>query len=415
MANCKKCGAELSKTNKIFSVVENSEASKNLSKGDVIVSVDEKTVKSLADIEKAIPENKACKITIMHDEQRKSVSIETPIEYFKSVEFESENVCSKCGAKQKGNKTPFILGIIIFIVLIVLILLLVPKRNKQNTNSASTQNEAVTTKTKNVETTEEYKYPRVEVLTEQQKEKVETDIDKKMAELHPNGNTEEPRYEVISEEEFNDDDFNIEIQKELKELYDKFESNDTDDEDSPFSGVSSGGPSEKESKGGPGLGENKTKSDKLASDKAVRIYFDYGSYLNTKNISMANYLRGNQDIETSADIEYAQFYLAIDDLIKSIPENKRNKATFAVVGYADTSFRNGISDKGVESKKFNTELSLKRAEAVVKMLISESNINADKILPPKGRGFEKLIRNREDGKENHERSRRVEVFCCYAD
>ena len=106
------------KTNKIISVVEHSEASKNLSKGDIVVSVDEKNVKSLSDIEKAISENKTCKITIMHDDQRKSVSIDAPIEYFKSIEFESENVCSKCGAKQKGSKIPLIVGIIILSIII---------------------------------------------------------------------------------------------------------------------------------------------------------------------------------------------------------------------------------------------------------------------------------------------------------
>lgn len=415
MAVCKKCGKNLKKTNIVLSVESGSVAAQNeISKGDAIVAVDGKPVKNKDEIETALKDKTECQINISHEDQTRTVSIKEAKDFLKGIDFTDEDTCSSCGAKQKGSKVSIVVGFIISIVVLVLILLLVySKRNRQVEYSTSTQNE-MTTNNKNAEKNEEYDLGKVEVLTEQQKEKVENDIDKKRTELHPDDKNEVPRYEEIPAAELNDDDFNDEIQKELKELYDKLGGNDTDDEDSPFGNVSSKVPIEKESKGGPGLGENKTQSDKLASDKAVRIYFDYGSYLNTRNISMANYLRGNQDIETSADIEYAQFYLAIDDLIKTIPENKRNKATFAVVGYADTSFRNGVSDKGAESKKFNTDLSLKRAEAVVKMLITERNISADRILPPKGRGFEKLIRNREDGKENHERSRRVEVFC-YAD
>ena len=332
MDNCKKCGTELRKTNKIISVVENSEASKNLSKGDIVVSVDEKNVKSLSDIEKAISENKTCKITIMHDDQRKSVSIDAPIEYFKSIEFESENVCSKCGAKQKGSKIPLIVGIIIFIVVLVFLLLfVVSKRNRQVTYSSTAQNQIITNN-KNEEKKDEFELPKVEVLTEQQKKKVENDIDKKRSELEADGKNEESRYEEIPESEMEKNDFDKELHKELEERYQELFGSEKEEDDNPFEDVTSGGPIEKESKGGVGLGANKTQSDKPAVDKVVRISFDYGSYLNAKNIYMANYLKGSQSIETSADIEYAEFYLALDELLKSIPENKRNKAIFAVVG-----------------------------------------------------------------------------------
>lgn len=303
-------------------------------------------------------------------------------------------------AKQK-NKLPFVIGGIILIILVLMILVF--NKGKQESNIISNENSNITSEV-NVSEDQDLSF----VISEEQREKIENDIEEKRKILIPNSNDEQSRFEEISENETQENEFNKELHEKLEERYLELFGEDTDD-DNPFEDVISGAPIMKESKGGGGLGANTTPSDKPAVDKAIRISFDYGSYLNTNNIYMANYLKGSQFIETSADIEYAEFYLALDDLLKSIPENKRNEVVFAVVGYADTSYRNGVPDKGIESQKFNTDLSLKRAEAVVKMLITEKNINPERILQPEGRGFENLIR--EKGVENHEKSRRVEVFC----
>lgn len=313
------------------------------------------------------------------------------------------NICSSCGAKQSNRKMLLGISIIIIVIFVGVIIGISIKNTKQ-----TIQNVEISNKKEQLEDNKIENFSTPLILSQEQKEMIENDIEEKHKILIPNSNDEQSRFEEILEKENEENDFNKELHEKLENRYLELFGDDIDD-DNPFEDVTMGAPIMKESKGGLGLGANTTQSDKPAVDKAIRISFDYGSYLNSKNIYMANYLKGNQFIETSADIEYAEFYLALDDLLKSIPENKRNEVVFAVVGYADTSYMNGIPDKGIESQKFNIDLSLKRAEAVVNMLITEKNISPERILPPEGRGFANLIR--EKGNENHEKSRRVEVFC----
>lgn len=407
MANCKKCGTEI--TNAVFvkSQTAGAVSEKFFSNGDAIIAINEKNVKNQADIKKAIEENKFFRIKILHKDKNISTTALIPVVYLNDVTFKEDYVCLNCGAKKKRNKISLILCLffIIFITFMIFILL----KNKRKISEQMPEITTATVESKIQGKNEENNLLKVQVLTEQQKEKIETDIAKKKMELNLSDKNEEPRYEEIPETETEENEYNEELHKKLEERYlELFEAN-TEEADNPFEGVTSGGPNEKKSKGGEGLGANTTKSDKPAVDKAVRISFDYGSCLNANNIYMAYYLQGSQSIETSADIEYAEFYLALDELLKSIPENKRNKAVFLVVGYADSSYKNGVPDEGAESAKFNTDLSFKRAEAVVNMLITEENISPNRILEPEGRGFENRIF---DGKkENHEKSRRVEVFC----
>lgn len=63
MAVCKKCGKNLKKTNIILSVESGSIADQNeISKGDIIVAVDGKTVKSKDEIESALKNKTECKM-----------------------------------------------------------------------------------------------------------------------------------------------------------------------------------------------------------------------------------------------------------------------------------------------------------------------------------------------------------------
>lgn len=211
------------------------------------------------------------------------------------------------------------------------------------------------------------------------------------------------------------EDYNDQVMNDLKALYEDINGNvdeesedNGDDNDNPFSGVSNNHPTVNGSNKDSRLGDNNTASDKLESDKVVCIGFNYGSYLDGNgDMYIANFLKGNKKIKTSRDIEYADICMAINDIISEIPAGKRDKAVFAVIGYTDTSFRNGVSNKGDESKIFNTQLSKKRAESIKKIL--EEHGYDSKHIKTDGKRFDNLLYN--DGFEDHEKSRRVEVFC----
>lgn len=118
MAVCKKCGKNLKKTNIVLSVESSSVAAQNeISKGDVIVAVDGKPVKSKDEIESALRDKTECKINISHKDQTKTISISEAKDFLKGIDFTAENTCSSCGAKQKKSKVPLVIALILIILI----------------------------------------------------------------------------------------------------------------------------------------------------------------------------------------------------------------------------------------------------------------------------------------------------------
>ena len=113
MKKCKKCGFELKETNVVKSVKVGTNAEKDIAKGDSIISVDDRVVKNRSEIENALVGKENCKITVLHNAQRKSIDIESPETYINDIEFKTENVCPKCGKKQSSNKIPIIAAILL--------------------------------------------------------------------------------------------------------------------------------------------------------------------------------------------------------------------------------------------------------------------------------------------------------------
>lgn len=299
--------------------------------------------------------------------------------------------------KNKGkSKRKLILPIVVLCVLMFAIIIFAV--GKKSNNQLSDENTTVES-TYNFEDKDEirtYSDEESKIL----KENIENYRKQK-----PDSVRTEPR--VWYSEENANTEYKENLLKQLDELYDEV---NKEDDDNPFSEVNTTNPVDKGPAGNSGLGANKIESDRPQEYSVVCIGFDYGSYLSNNDIRIENFLNGSQSIKTSEDLEYAEISLALDDMVKKLPKEKRNKAVFAVTGYTDTSFRNGKSDVGEESRAFNTELSLKRAKSIKKILVEQKNIDEKRIIVD-GRGFEDLVHIKGSKTEDHSKSRRAEVYC----
>ena len=128
------------------------------------------------------------------------------------------------------------------------------------------------------------------------------------------------------------------------------------------------------------------------SEKIIgRIYFDYGSSLDPTymNLSIEKYLliqKQSQELK-----EYSSIILGLNDLISKIPEDKKNSAVFILMGYADTTLFNAVPEISDRSARFNTSLSLKRAETIKAILMGKNfGISQNKIVS-QGLGYSKNV------------------------
>ena len=168
-----------------------------------------------------------------------------------------------------------------------------------------------------------------------------------------------------------------------------------------------------------GVGNNDSKSDIANSNKCVAILFNYGSSCETGNIFLRRFFGGENLPINEENLETAEIIMELNTFINDIPSDKRENVKFKIVGYTDNSFRNGIPDEGEESRLFNEELSLKRANFIKTILQEYFHVSDYNFSVVKGRGFENPWKDKitENGKDvikyNPEKSRRVEVFCYY--
>ena len=145
------------------------------------------------------------------------------------------------------------------------------------------------------------------------------------------------------------------------------------------------------------------------SNLGAKVYFKYGSYLDIGNsaVEAEKYLLVAK-VESDKK-EYASILLTLNDLLSEIPEEKRSSANFNIMGYADATLFNGKVEISERSERFNTELSLKRAESIKNILIGKDfNISPDRIIT-KGLGYSK----NPDETENLEQYRRVDIVVSY--
>lgn len=146
------------------------------------------------------------------------------------------------------------------------------------------------------------------------------------------------------------------------------------------------------------------------SEKIIgRIYFDYGSSLDpaNMNLSIERYLLIKKQSEDLR--QYSSIVLGLNDLVNKIPEEKRGSAVFILMGYADTSLFNAEPKISERSNKYNTELSLKRAEKIKTILESKDfGISANKIIT-QGLGYSK----NEEAVDDLWKYRRVDVVVSY--
>ena len=136
MSKCTKCGTELCKAIFVKSIKACSVSEKLFVIGDAIIAINENPIKKQSDIKKIGIENKFLKITILHSDKTITTSAILPAIYLNDVNFEEVNVCLKCGtnqsgAKQKRNKLPILIGIIVALIILLIVIFLNTNTGKQ--------------------------------------------------------------------------------------------------------------------------------------------------------------------------------------------------------------------------------------------------------------------------------------------
>ena len=395
MKKCKKCGFELKETNVVKSVKVGTNAEKDIAKGDSIISVDDRVVKNRSEIENALVGKENCKITVLHNAQRKSIDIESPETYINDIEFKTENVCLKCGKKQSSNKIPIIAAIFMLAAGAGAYFIF---SNKQNKSSSEISDVA------SVLSEEDLSANVAEAETEtleQESEGVFTSYlpDPTVAKLK----------EILESNELDEES----EQKPENIVYDLQALQSTRTRKKSSRGSSSTNNSiEDMIQNYEELKDTFIGIDNISEYKSnlgAKIYFKYGSYLDIGNsaVEAEKYLLVAK-VESDKK-EYASILLTLNDLLSEIPEEKRSSANFNIMGYADATLFNGKVEISERSERFNTELSLKRAESIKNILIGKDfNISPDRIIT-EGLGYSK----NPDETENLEQYRRVDIVVSY--
>ena len=443
MAKCTKCGKELNKAIFVKSIKAGSVSEKLFSIGDAIIAINETPIKNQSDIKKIESENKFLIITILHSDKTITKSAKIPVIYLNEVNFEESNVCLNCGTtqssvKQKGKTIPIFIGIIAIFLIVFLIVMFLNK----NTGKQSNQ-ETITTNTDNLishEQNNSIKKEAHDILSEETLNVLE----KTLRENVYNENENKKSYESVETQERKRSASN---RSEVFLAYDQsgnilnlrdtylgtIDLNDgltfnTDNRNQ----IGEASNSETKTRTRKASNRKQTDLDSIEntlntitelkdtiiemadisdiSEKIIgRIYFDYGSSLDpaNMNLSIERYLLIKKQSEDLR--QYSSIVLGLNDLVNKIPEEKRGSAVFILMGYADTSLFNAEPEISERSNKYNTELSLKRAETIKTILESKDfGISANKIIT-QGLGYSK----NEEAVDDLWKYRRVDVVVSY--
>ena len=393
MAVCKKCGKNLKKTNSILSVESGSVAAQNeISKGDIIVAVDGKTVKSKDEIESALKDKTECKINISHKDQTRTISINEAKDFLKGIDFTDEDTCSSCGAKQKGSKVPLIIALIAIVVIIAVVVVLALPKDKTTTasidiadNSADFTSESIGKDTidrmADNDLTVDFKGNKVSITSSGSLTQVEksNNIEALNKNLERTGQSYgfldfEDSAPVFTTEKVGSDNY--------RKMYAK--NNNFDVRKPSVSGYSF----------------NNLTQDKLVdigkTNKEIlgTIYFDYG-YANWHKNAVVKTQKTTLGKIDFNEIRYAETITALKNLLSEIPQAAFNTTVFYLDGHTDHT----------SPHDFNQTLSEARAECIKEILVKNFGINPKNIVT-KGYSWDRLAVNTlEECAEN----RRVEV------
>lgn len=443
MAKCTKCGKELNKAIFVKSIKAGSVSEKLFSIGDAIIAINETPIKNQSDIKKIESENKFLIITILHSDKTITKSAKIPVIYLNEVNFEESNVCLNCGTtqssvKQKGKTIPIFIGIIAIFLIVFLIVMFLNKNTGKQRNQ-----ETITTNTDNLishEQNNSIKKEAHDILSEETLNVLE----KTLRENVYNENENKKSYESVETQERKRSASN---RSEVFLAYDQsgnilnlrdtylgtIDLNDgitfnTDTRNQ----IGEASNSETKTRTRKASNRKQTDLDSIEntlntitelkdtiiemadisdiSEKIIgRIYFDYGSSLDpaNMNLSIERYLLIKKQSEDLR--QYSSIVLGLNDLVNKIPEEKRGSAVFILMGYADTSLFNAEPEISERSNKYNTELSLKRAETIKTILESKDfGISANKIIT-QGLGYSK----NEEAVDDLWKYRRVDVVVSY--
>lgn len=443
MAKCTKCGKELNKAIFVKYIKAGSVSEKLFSIGDAIIAINETPIKNQSDIKKIESENKFLIITILHSDKTITKSAKIPVIYLNEVNFEESNVCLNCGTtqssvKQKGKTIPIFIGIIAIFLIVFLIVMFLNKNTGKQRNQ-----ETITTNTDNLishEQNNSIKKEAHDILSEETLNVLE----KTLRENVYNENENKKSYESVETQERKRSASN---RSEVFLAYDQsgnilnlrdtylgtIDLNDgitfnTDTRNQ----IGEASNSETKTRTRKASNRKQTDLDSIEntlntitelkdtiiemadisdiSEKIIgRIYFDYGSSLDpaNMNLSIERYLLIKKQSEDLR--QYSSIVLGLNDLVNKIPEEKRGSAVFILMGYADTSLFNAEPEISERSNKYNTELSLKRAETIKTILESKDfGISANKIIT-QGLGYSK----NEEAVDDLWKYRRVDVVVSY--
>lgn len=427
--------SEINQINVVSSFTKGSIAEYIFSKGDKIIAIDEKSIKNVADFNKILENKKFCKLTILHSDGRKTTTSTIPIIYLEDVKFERENKTTIIKQNTKIKTLPLI--IISLLIIVLLVLLILNKKNNKNEISqkqiiaSENQNEDVIAKAF-ISETETLPKTTIELLEATlrdntlSKSKAEEDTNSLEGQQRRRSSTN--RSEIYFAYDESGKILNLrDTYLATVELNDgiTFVSNSRNHEGDSSNTVSN----TRTRRASNRITQNYDSVENTLntitelkdtiienidisdlSEKLIgRIYFDYGSSLDSDNmeLSIEKYLLIQKQSEEIK--QYSSIVLGLNDLIKNIPEDKKDSAVFFVLGYADTTLFNAIPEISERSNKFNTELSLKRAETVKTILNGEDfGIDSTNIIT-QGLGYSKNI----DAKSELWKYRRVDIVVSY--
>lgn len=442
MSKCTKCGTELCKAIFIKSIKAGSVSEKLFVIGDAIIAINENPIQEQTDIKNIGIENKFFKITILHSDKTVTTSAILPAIYLNDVNFEEVNVCLKCGTnhsgtKQKRNKLPILIGIIVALIIFLIVIFLSKNTGKQINQEIITENTDKLISNEQNDTIEKEVYNIIP-------KKTLNTLEKTLKENVYNKNEDEKSFESNETQERKHSGSNrsevfvaYDESGKILNLRDTYLGTIDLNDGITFSTDSRnqiGESSNSETKTRSRRGSNRTQNDldsientlntitelkdtiiEMAdisdiSEKVIgRIYFDYGSSLEpvNMNLSIEKYLLIQKQSEELK--QYSSIVLGLNDLLNKIPEDKRDSAVFIIMGYADSTLFNAEPEISERSSKYNTELSLKRAKTVEAILeSSDFGISSNKIVT-QGLGYSK----NEQAVNDLWKYRRVDVVVSY--
>lgn len=405
----------------ISEVKANSEFSKlGILPEDILLSIDSIKISKNEEIPD-IP-HKEYNIEIIRKGENKKIKTTKLDKILENITLKPEDICSSCGTKQKTNFFPLFIIIGILLIIGIFAIILINKKNIQNEPKKTEKNEVIASEIEPSSPLIPVSVIETEVLPKTTLELLEKKLKETSSFTENNKNfnkSESLEMQTRKRSGLNRSEvfFAYDESGNVLNLRDTYlGSIDLNDGITFYSNSrnQTGETTKTETRTRTRRASNRTQTDfdsientlntitelkdtiiEMAdisdiSEKIIgRVYFDYGSSLEPAkmNLSIEKYLLINKQSEELK--EYSSIVLGLNDLINKIPQDKKDSAVFILLGHADTTLFNAIPEISERSNKFNTELSLKRAETVKAILTDKSfKIDSNKIIT-QGLGYSK--------------------------